>query len=182
MKFPNCRNILTVLTVFAALHVEAQTWSNATNSVTTYVTVASLQNYAVQTNQLVKVVGLGSVNANGQLLYVPIICSLPDGTSFSTASISSAQGMIFSGLTNISVGNMTWGQYGVAGSAATFEIKTPSCYNINTIPVIPQGRSALVQVQTTYNLNGGQWTTIYSQAFTNTTGTNQFFTFTLSAP
>jgi len=64
MNFLNHRNILAALAVFTAFHVEAQTWSNGTNSVTTYVTLESGKNYALQTNQIVKIVGVGITGGN----------------------------------------------------------------------------------------------------------------------
>ena len=51
----------------------------------------------------------------------------------------------------------------------------------NTVNVIPRGQGAVVTLQTTSDLNGS-WTTLFSQAFTNSTPTNQFFKFTMSAP
>jgi hypothetical protein len=53
----------------------------------------------------------------------------------------------------------------------------PDTYN-----VIPKGQGALITLQSTYDLGSGQWTTLFSQAFSNNTPTNQFFKFTMSAP
>jgi len=173
LRFFNYANILAAFAALTAPQLNAQQ--------STYVTLQSGQNYALQTNQTVKVVGVGYSTYNGgsSLTFPTIVGSFPGGSLVSVgaggsynASAFPGQGMIFTGLTNVTV----------IGNCGTFEIKTLPCYNPNTLPVIPQGRSALVQVQSTYDLASGQWTTLYSQAFTNTTGTNQFFTFTLSAP
>ncbi len=172
MNFLNYRNTLIALAVFTALHVEAQTWSNVTKGDTSYVTIQGGQNYALKTNQLVTIVGVGN-GANGGS--PSITGSFPNGVS-----VIMPQGNVFTGLTNINVSVDGFSQNDL-GYCATLEIKTLPCYNPNTLPVIPQGGSALLQVQSTYNLASGQWTTIYSQAFTNTTGSNQFFAITLSA-
>ena len=169
------------MAVFTALDLEAQTWSNVGKGDNSYVTIQNGQNYALKTNQIVKVVGVGAALNQYEVptAYPTIIGSFPDGSTTAIGGYESQigmVGMIFTGLTNVSlVGGPA------TGMAATLEITTPPCYNPNTLPVIPQGGSALLQVQSTYNLASGQWTTIYSQAFTNSTGSNQFFAITLSA-
>lgn len=167
-SFLKRNNILAVVAAFAALYARAQT--------PYYVTVEGGTNCTVLTNQIVSLVGYDYQSQPLVIGYFPDggqVTISPKVNAQSPVLFSSPAIQVFTGLTNISVGG---------SGAATFEIKSQPCDNPNTLQVIPQGRAALVQLQTTANLATGQWTTLYSQTFTNTTPTNQFFKFTLSAP
>lgn len=163
------KNFLTALVVCIAVESKAQ--------IPFYVTIELGQNYTVQTNQLVTLIG------HDASIGPSVIGLLADGTTVNFLSPNNGSGYVggpFIGLTNIHVNGIP-AVPGNNSAGVTFRIQTQPCYNPNTIPVIPQGGSALVQVQTTSNLASGQWTPIFSQVFTNATPTNQFFTFTLLA-
>ena len=91
-------------------------------------------------------------------------------TSFDYAHISSA--LAIGGPATITLSD------NVGNSMFTFNVTHSS--NPNTLNVIPQGRGAVIQLSTTFDLSSGQWTPLYSQAFTNSTPTNQFFKFVMS--
>ena len=111
-------SILTALAVFAAVQLKAQTCY--------YVTVESGQNYALQTNQIVTIVGLPSGFNTGP----SVGASLADGLG-----VTMTPGNSFTGLTNVYVGQAYLG--GWNQTAVTFQIKTQPCNNPNTLPVIP---------------------------------------------
>lgn len=75
-----------------------------------------------------------------------------------------------------------WSWYnGVDSPPASIMTINKFSANPNTVNVVPRGQGAVVSLQTTFDLSG-QWTTLFSQVFTNSTPTNQFFKFTMSAP
>ena len=66
----------------------------------------------------------------------------------------------------------------VSTAIVTFNITHAA--NPSTLNVIPKGQGAIVTLETTFTLDNKQWTTLFTQAYTNATPTNQFFKFTMT--
>jgi hypothetical protein len=162
MKTPRyviLRNTLTIVAFGFTSQLKAQ--------LPFYVTIEAGQNYALQPNQLVTLVGIDVATGNKG----GVVGTFPDGNTVNINFLSNKQ--IFTGLTNLYVPSNN------GEGAATFAIAMQPFGNPNFLPVIPQGASAVIQLQTSYNLVGGQWTNIYSQVYTNSSPTNQFFRLSL---
>jgi len=130
-----------------------------------YISIEAGTNYAFQASQVITLVGANTTNN-----FTPTATiTFADGQQ--SAIYYQSANQIFTGITNISV----------ARAAACFEVSAQPYGDPNTLSVIPQNSSAVIQLQTSYNLSGGQWNTLYSQTFTNSMPTNQFVRLSLMA-
>ncbi len=184
--------VISVLALCVAVQASAQTTCQ-------YVTIQANGGYAVQTNQIITLVGYdwygrpaiyGSFPNGTNTMMAP--CFLPptyffaSGNPTGVVAITSTQ--IFTGLTNISVNN-TW-LYGGAsgyspanygGASATFKIETPVIATVisNYVPadaiVIPASATGNAQIILESSPDLVNWTAANPGTYGPSTGTNRFF-------
>lgn len=184
-------NVITVLALCVAVQTSAQTTCQ-------YVTIAANGDYAVQTNQIITLVGYdwygrpaiyGSLPNGTNTMMAP--CFLPTSAYSNgnpTGVVPTQLTQIFTGLTNVSVKN-TW-LYGGAsgyspgyysGASATFKIETPATTTVisNYVPadaiVIPASATGNAQIILESSPDLVNWTAANPGTYGPSAGTNRFF-------
>lgn len=125
--------------------------------------------YALQTNQIISLVGAYQVQAAN------VLGTLPSGRTIQLPLPSTGPFQIFTGLTNLTLvaGNLT--EY------AVFQVTTPSAANVisNYVPadaiVIPASASGNVQIILESSPDLMNWTAASPGAYGPTSATNRFF-------
>lgn len=141
-----------------------------------YVTLYSYQNnaqYALQTNQIVSVVGTSY--ANNSSPSVRLHGGFPDGSSVLLLPSSPGSIQMITGLTNVA---LSWG---TQPTWATFQITTPASANVisNYVPadaiVIPTSATGNVQIILESSADLVNWTAASPGTYSASSATNRFF-------
>ena len=179
VKAPNFAAVVISLILNLPLRVSAQNAAYVTLYSTTNV---SGVNFAVQTNQIVSLVGYDWVHQltiYGSLIDGTKLPLNPCGTLAPTTSLAVGMSQIpqiFTGLTNISVQPY----FALAGSA-TFQISTPTSVNVvsNYVPadaiVIPASATGNVQIILESSMDLLNWTAASPGTYGASSATNRFF-------
>jgi hypothetical protein len=177
---------MKTLIAFAALVLCIAAYASA-QTICQYVTLAtdgstsgSRVNFSVQTNQIITIVGYDWLGRPGVYGYLPNGAATVMTPYYSTIVTSSLTTQIFTGLTNILVGNITYGT-GDAAPSATFKIETPAVTTVisNYVPadaiVIPASATGNVQIILESSPDLVNWTAASPGTYSASAGTNRFF-------